>query len=100
MNSPFGGSHPVRGSRSASARKSPIRSSSALSTRTTATRPLCRPPPAAGYGGPLPDAYGGTMLTTDRLVLRQWVDDDLDAWAALNADPEVREFFPAVLTRE
>jgi RimJ/RimL family protein N-acetyltransferase len=40
------------------------------------------------------------MLTTDRLVLRQWSDDDLDAWAALNADPEVREFFPTVLTRE
>jgi len=40
------------------------------------------------------------MLTTERLILRQWRDDDLDAWAALNADPEVREFFPAVLTRE
>lgn len=40
------------------------------------------------------------MLKTDRLLLRQWRDDDLDAWAALNADPEVREFFPEVLTRE
>ena len=41
-----------------------------------------------------------TELTTDRLLLRQWRDDDLDAWAAMNADPEVREFFPEVLTRE
>jgi RimJ/RimL family protein N-acetyltransferase len=40
------------------------------------------------------------MLTTERLILRQWRDDDLDAWAALNADPEVREFFDGVLTRE
>jgi RimJ/RimL family protein N-acetyltransferase len=39
------------------------------------------------------------MLTTSRLLLRQWRDDDLDAWAALNADPEVREFFDGVLTR-
>ena len=41
-----------------------------------------------------------TELRTDRLLLRQWRDDDLDAWAALNADPEVREFFPDVLTRD
>lgn len=39
-------------------------------------------------------------ITTDRLLLRQWKDDDLDAWAAINADPAVREFFPAVLSRE
>jgi RimJ/RimL family protein N-acetyltransferase len=38
-------------------------------------------------------------IRTERLVLRQWRDDDLDAWAALNADPEVREFFPETLTR-
>ncbi|SNY23262.1 GNAT family N-acetyltransferase [Paractinoplanes atraurantiacus] len=41
-----------------------------------------------------------TELRTSRLILRQWRDDDLDAWAELNADPEVREFFPSVLTRE
>jgi RimJ/RimL family protein N-acetyltransferase len=39
-------------------------------------------------------------MVTSRLLLRQWRDDDLDAWAALNADPEVREFFGGVLTRE
>lgn len=37
---------------------------------------------------------------TDRLLLRQWRDEDLDAWAALNADPEVREFLGGTLTRE
>jgi RimJ/RimL family protein N-acetyltransferase len=40
------------------------------------------------------------MLTTSRLLLRQWRDDDLDDWAALNADPSVREFFDGVLTRQ
>ncbi|GLY93688.1 GNAT family N-acetyltransferase [Actinoplanes sp. NBRC 103695] len=41
-----------------------------------------------------------TDLRTDRLILRQWRDDDLDPWAALNADPQVREFFGGTLTRE
>lgn len=40
------------------------------------------------------------QLTTNRLLLRRWRDDDLDEWAAMNADPEVREFFPGLLTRE
>jgi len=31
-------------------------------------------------------------LTTDRLVLRGWRDDDLDAYAAITADPEVMRF--------
>lgn len=38
------------------------------------------------------------MIRTPRLLLRQWRDDDLPAYAALNADPRVREFFPFVLT--
>ncbi len=29
-------------------------------------------------------------LTTERLILRDWRAADLDAWAAINADPEVR----------
>jgi RimJ/RimL family protein N-acetyltransferase len=36
-------------------------------------------------------------LKTDRLLLRQWRDDDLIPWAQMNADPLVREYFPAVL---
>jgi RimJ/RimL family protein N-acetyltransferase len=39
-------------------------------------------------------------LRTQRLVLRQWQDSDLAPWAAMNADPQVREFFPEVLTTE
>lgn len=39
-------------------------------------------------------------LRTDRLVLRGWRDSDLEPWAVMNADPEVREYFPDVLTRE
>ena len=38
-------------------------------------------------------------LPTARLLLRPWRDDDLLAFAALNADPRVMEFFPKVLDR-
>ena len=40
------------------------------------------------------------MIRTERLLLREWREDDRDAWAALNADPEVMEYFPATLSRE
>jgi RimJ/RimL family protein N-acetyltransferase len=36
-------------------------------------------------------------LSTSRLLLRPWRDDDLPAFAALNADPRVMEFFPKPL---
>jgi RimJ/RimL family protein N-acetyltransferase len=39
-------------------------------------------------------------METERLLLRQWRDEDLVPFAALNADPEVMEFFPAPLTPE
>jgi len=41
----------------------------------------------------------GPILTTARLRLRQWREEDLALFAALNADPQVMEFFPKVLTR-
>ncbi|MBI2709436.1 MAG: GNAT family N-acetyltransferase [Actinobacteria bacterium] len=37
----------------------------------------------------------GPVLRTERLVLRRWRDDDLEPFAALNADPEVMRHFPA-----
>jgi RimJ/RimL family protein N-acetyltransferase len=37
---------------------------------------------------------------TERVVLRDWVDSDLPAFAGLNADPRVMAHFPSVLTRE
>ncbi|WP_225793083.1 GNAT family N-acetyltransferase [Streptomyces aculeolatus] len=40
-----------------------------------------------------------TELRTDRLVLRRWRDSDLEPWAALNADPDVREHLGDLLTR-
>ncbi|MGD0628730.1 MAG: GNAT family N-acetyltransferase [Terracidiphilus sp.] len=39
-------------------------------------------------------------LTTDRLILRRWRASDRDPFRALNADPRVMEFFPALLTAE
>ena len=38
-------------------------------------------------------------VSTERLLLRQWLDVDRDPFAALNADPEVMEHFPSTLTR-
>jgi ribosomal-protein-alanine N-acetyltransferase len=38
-------------------------------------------------------------LSTARLALRGWRASDREPYAALNADPAVREFFPECLTR-
>src|SRR5579862_3811563 len=38
-------------------------------------------------------------MQTDRLVMRRWRDTDRDAYAAMNADPEVMRYFPATLGR-
>ena len=38
-------------------------------------------------------------LVTERLLLRPWRDDDLQAFADLNADPRVMEHHPKTLTR-
>jgi ribosomal-protein-alanine N-acetyltransferase len=37
-------------------------------------------------------------IRTPRLLLRAWRDDDLPAYAALNADARVMEHFPSMLT--
>lgn len=39
------------------------------------------------------------MIETERLVLRQWRERDRAPYAALNADPEVMQHFPSLLTR-
>ncbi|MEI2386849.1 GNAT family N-acetyltransferase [Breoghania sp. JC706] len=39
-------------------------------------------------------------LETERLVLRPWREDDTDALAAMNADPQVMRHFPGCLTPE
>jgi RimJ/RimL family protein N-acetyltransferase len=38
-------------------------------------------------------------LRTERLIIRQWRAEDRDPFAAMNADPEVMEHFPAMLGR-
>jgi RimJ/RimL family protein N-acetyltransferase len=39
-------------------------------------------------------------LRTDRLTLRSWRESDIQPWAEMNADPEVREYLGDLLTRE
>ncbi len=58
-----------------------------------------RSPRDAG-GGTAAHDHIGSVLTTARLRLRDWRDDDVEPWIALNADPRVREFFPNRLTPE
>jgi RimJ/RimL family protein N-acetyltransferase len=41
-----------------------------------------------------------TELRTERLVLRQWREDDREPFAALNADPVVMEHFPSTMSHE
>ncbi|HEY3737097.1 MAG TPA: GNAT family N-acetyltransferase [Jatrophihabitans sp.] len=39
-------------------------------------------------------------IRTDRLLMRRWRDSDREPFAALNADPEARRYFPSTLSRE
>lgn len=41
-----------------------------------------------------------TTLNTERLLLREWRDEDRKPFAALNDDPAVMEHFPSHLSRE
>lgn len=40
------------------------------------------------------------MIATDRLVLRPWLDSDLDALTTINTDPAVYEWLAGPFTRE
>jgi ribosomal-protein-alanine N-acetyltransferase len=39
-------------------------------------------------------------IETPRLILRDWRDEDVEAWVELNSDARVTEFFPKAYTRE
>lgn len=56
-----------------------------------------RNPPTAS---PSADRRGEAVLITPRLTLRSWRPDDLPAFAALNADPEVMRYLGDVLSTE
>lgn len=45
------------------------------------------------------DTATPVMLTTQRLLLRPWRDSDLAPFAELNADPQVMEHFPALMSQ-
>ncbi len=40
------------------------------------------------------------MLATDRVILRTWRPEDREPFARMNADPEVMEFLPKLLSAE
>lgn len=40
------------------------------------------------------------LFTSQRLGFRTWRSDDVDAMAAINADPEVMRYFPAIQDRQ
>ena len=42
----------------------------------------------------------GALLSTERLLLRQWRLADREPFAAMNADPRVMRHFPAPMSRE
>jgi len=42
---------------------------------------------------------GERTIRTSRLILRRWRDEDIEPYAALNADSRVMQHFPAVLSR-
>jgi len=48
----------------------------------------------------LPTFPAPLELHTRRCVLRQWKDSDLAPWAEMNADAEVRRYFPSLLSVE
>ena len=42
----------------------------------------------------------GSMLRTERLILRRWVSKDRKPFADMNSDPGVMKYFPGVLSHE
>ena len=40
------------------------------------------------------------IIETERLILRTWQDQDIDAMAAIDQDPKVCEYFPGIGNRE
>jgi ribosomal-protein-alanine N-acetyltransferase len=64
--------------------------------------PSFRRSPARGFrGSPVhPSRFAVVELRTPRLRLRQWVDADLEPFAALNADRDVMRYLPGTLGRE
>jgi ribosomal-protein-alanine N-acetyltransferase len=44
--------------------------------------------------------HGVNVLETPRLVLRGWRESDVHAWAEMNADPRVMEFFASTYSLE
>jgi RimJ/RimL family protein N-acetyltransferase len=46
------------------------------------------------------DPGGSVELRSNRLILRQWRDEDVDVFVDMGADPEVMEYFPGLMSQE
>jgi RimJ/RimL family protein N-acetyltransferase len=69
-------------------------------TTDRSTGPFVTPTTPRYVPAVAPSAPAGLpTIRTERLVLRDWRDDDLEPFARINADPEVMAHFPAVLSR-
>ena len=53
-----------------------------------------------GLAAPLARPNSGGVNPAPAFTLRQWRDADLDAFAEMNADPEVMRYMPAPLSRD
>lgn len=40
------------------------------------------------------------IITTERLILRKWCDNDIEPFVQMNSDPQVMRYFPAVMNRD
>jgi RimJ/RimL family protein N-acetyltransferase len=58
------------------------------------------PGPEAIRSGVSRKEYLTVKIKTQRLLLRPWRDEDLPAFAEMNQDPRVMEFFPDLLDRQ
>ncbi len=40
------------------------------------------------------------IITTDRLIIRHWKDDDIEPFIQMNSDPLVMKYFPGTMSKE
>jgi hypothetical protein len=44
--------------------------------------------------------HPAAIIKTERFILRQWCDQDLEPFSIMNADTRIMEFFPSILSKK